>query len=165
MVKKIGVLVVVLAVVAVGWWYWSPQSDRSLVMKALREMADAASKERNETTAAMWLKTRKADEYLADPCSFQLERTMFSGEFSPEEITSNLVRLRRVFNTCRLSFYDAEVTFPQPDRAIIDFTGNLQGELRNGEKVDEVREIRAELSKIKEQWRFCRFSIRQVIRK
>ena len=165
MVKKFLFLLVLVVAGAAIWFFFLRSNDKERVLAALQEAAAAASKDRNETTSAMLLKTQTVGSCFADSCSFQLDEQMFAGDYTPEDIGANLVRMRQVFTESRLSYYDQEVLFPRENEAVINFTGNLKGTLRSNDQVNEAREIQAKLRKIDGKWKFYSFKVREIIKK
>ncbi len=165
MVKKLIGLLVVVALVMAVWYFFFNKTDKDRVLEALTEVAEAASKTPAETTSSMLLKTQTISGFFADKCELDIDDQMFTGEYTPEDISAKMVQMRQFFKDNKLSYYEAEVFFPSENEAVINFTGSLKGTLKNDSKVNEVREIQAKLSKKSGSWRFYCFKIQEILKK
>ena len=165
MVKKLVCLLAVVVAGAAIWYFLFNKTDKDQVLDALSAVAEAASKTAGETTSSMLLKTQMVGGYFAEKCVLNIDDQMFTGEYTPEDISANMVRMRQFFTDNKLSFYDAEVLFPSVDEAVVNFTGSLKGTLKNQSRVNEAREIQAKLTKKSGSWRFYSFKIQEILKK
>jgi len=165
-VKRTGLMILLLVVLGAGGWYFFLRStDREKVLGRLNDLAEYVTKAPGEKGTGLLLKSQLIGRLFADHCEISVDFHNLSGSYTPEELGANLVRSRQFVETIQLSFYDTSVRFPQPDTALLDTTGQVLGKAKNGDRFREVRELAFTLKKIDGKWRFTVCRIREVLRK
>ncbi len=165
MVKKLLIPVIIIICAVVVWLLFFNESPEQKVLKRLKGLAECASKRAGEKTSGMVLKSQMVSGYFDDSCSLMVDEHHLAGDYTPEEISARMVQIRTFFTEMSLDFYEPKVTFPGPDRAEVTFTGHLTGTLKQGDRINEVRELKADLKLKDGKWRFYNFKVTQVITK
>ena len=158
------VIAAVAAVLLGSWLLWNRETPEAKVKAAIREMASCVTKPAGMKTSAELLKVHTFTGLFAPHCRLALHHAMATGEFTPEELGSNLVRFFNMVNRARGAVEEIEVTLHGPDRAAAEFTGILEGEDRSGATFEERRELRTELVLDEEgHWRIASVVIRDLL--
>lgn len=147
------------------WYFFFRESDEVRVLNRLRDLAECVSRNSGEKGTVMLIKSQQLDGFFADRCQIQVNEQMLTGDFTPEQLSAQITRGRQFFKSLSLSIHDPVVKVATPEQAEIDFTGQVLGQTANGERIREIRELRAVLSKKDGKWRFTAFKIREVLRK
>ena len=110
--------VAAVAAVALGsWLVWNRETPEAKVKAAIRDMASSVTKPAGMKTSAELLKVHAFTGLFAPRCRLELHHAMATGEFTPEELGSNLVRFFNMVNRARGAVEEIEVTLHGPDRA------------------------------------------------
>jgi len=163
MVKKLIIPLIIIISAVVVWLLFFNESNEQKVLKRLKGLGECVSKRAGEKTSGMLLKSQMVPGYFDDRCSLMVDDHHLAGDYTPEEISSRMVQIRTFFTEMSLDFYEPKVTFPGPDRAEISFTGHLTGTLKRGDRINEVRELKAELKYKDKKWLFYSFRVTQVL--
>ncbi|MBR2373561.1 MAG: hypothetical protein IKA87_04960 [Lentisphaeria bacterium] len=140
-------------------------TDEKKISRTLDELCRIGSKSFRENPALGALKANKADKVFAPRCLFNFRLHMMDGVISPTEIGSRIVRIQAAFKWIKLDFSELEVAINK-NQADIFFTGSLHGELKQGGKVEELREITATLERQEDgSWKICRMNIKNILEK
>ena len=157
------ILVLVLAAGGAAAWYFLRDSDEVKIRRTLRELCSLATKGSGEKTASGLLKIRQVESLFAPRCHFNFKHEMFSGELSDTEIASTLARFRALFSTVSVKMRGLEITVEPPDSASAVFTGILEGRMKDGRTVSEVRDLFCSLKRIDDRWKVDRITVREVL--
>ena len=163
--KKLLIPAVIILAAATIWFCFFRDNEENKVRRALASLADSASKRAGEKTSTMIIKSQILASNFAEKCGLLIDDKYFAGEYSPEEISNQMLRARTFFHDFSLDFYDTEIDFPSTNEARIAFTGHLTGTLKNGDRINEARELVALLRNDSGKWKFYSFKIRPILRK
>lgn len=159
------VLIPILALGGVSLWYLLRDNDEAQIRKTLNELCDIASKRENEKNAMAMLKLNSTDKIFAPECRIDFRHEMFSGTYTPAELTSLLARSRGVLKSCEVKIRDLAITVELPDKASAVFTGLLDATMNDGSRVNEVRELFCTFRKVEERWLIDSMSVRDILEK
>jgi len=163
-IKLLVFLVIAVAATAFAALYLFP-SDRTKIKKQFDSLSSLVSKEKGESAFAMAYKVNAIANLFADSCSFEFYKNYMTGDYTPEQITSNAVKGRGQFSKISLDFYDI-VPDIQNDAAVVETTVRFHGEIKDSAKVaEETREIQCKLKKIEGKWKFTSFKVVEVLKK
>lgn len=140
-------------------------SPEAKIRKTLNSLCHAASKTEEDGTSAMTIKTLTMYELFAPATSLELRPSTFNGTYSPEEIASNMVRYRALFQYVRLDMRDLFITIESPTRAEAEFTGVLDGLLKGGDRIHEIRELVCSLEYLDDKWKVSAVKIKEILEK
>jgi hypothetical protein len=127
-------------------------SEKERIRKRFHNIASLISREERENPATSFMTMRSLSTYFHDPCIIEIGESSFSGEFSPDEIARNIIRMRASCDRLKLSFHDLGITITGDDRARAVFTAELTGRYQGGDISRHVREVRVDLRKIEKRW-------------
>jgi len=164
-VKKhpvIAVLVFILSVLAVLTLF---PSEEKKVRKQFKALSNVVSKEPRESVFTTARKAKEIVPLFDENCELVIPADSVSAFFSRGEITSYVIRGRTQFSDLSLTFVDLSITFPDPGTAKVVLTAKLKGNVVNGDRMDETREVKSTLKKIKRKWLFAGFEVVEVLKK
>jgi len=164
-VKKhpvIAVLALILSVLAVLTLF---PSEKKKVKKQFEALSRVVSKEPGENVFTTARKAKEIVPLFDENCELIMPADSVSGYFSRGEITSYAIRGRTQFSDLSLTFVDLSITFPDRGTAKVILTAKLKGKGVNGDRVDETREVKSTLKKIKRAWLFIGFEVVEVLKK
>jgi hypothetical protein len=167
MVKKIILLIIVATgLVAVGYFFFHTPSESQRIINRLHRLASSISKQGSEGAVTLALKHQTIAALIDAQCSVFIREAMLTGNFTPEEFAAQMLRSRTIFKSIegKVDYCEVELSADQTT-AIISFAVRISGELKNGRKIDEVRDLQATVKKVDEKWLFSNFEIRQVLEK
>lgn len=159
------ILVFVLAAGGAAAWYFLRDSDEVKIRRTLRELCSLATKGSGEKAASGLLKIRQVESLFAPRCQFDFKHEMFSGELSDVEIASTLTRFRALFSTVSVKMRGLEIAVEPPDSASAIFTGILEGRMKDGRTISEVRDLFCSLKLLDGSWKVERITVREVLEK
>ncbi|OGV46480.1 MAG: hypothetical protein A2017_20560 [Lentisphaerae bacterium GWF2_44_16] len=165
MVKKIIAALVAIVIIAGLYFVIFHKSDKDRVKRQLALLSDYASKYPGEGAAVMLMKTQAVGGLFDEHCGLEVGDDFFSGDYTPEEISSKSVMMRRQFSNALISFYDINVDFPEKDKALVTLTARFTGVVSGGETVNQVRELQVTLNRKNGKWLFAEFKIVTVLKK
>ena len=162
---RILVLLIFVAVAVVIAVFFLFPSDKTKIRRQFESLSSLVSKEKGESGIAMVYKTNALAALFADSCSFEFSQNAMSGEYTPEQITSNAAKGRAQFSRISLDFYDI-IPDIKDDVAVVETTVRFHGEIKDSARVaEETREIQCRLKKIDGKWKFSCFRVVEVLRK
>jgi hypothetical protein len=164
-VKKhpvIAVLLLILGVLAV--LILLPSEERK-VKKQFKALSNVVSKEPGESVFTTARKAQEIVPLFDENCELIMPVDSVSAYFSRGEITSYVIRGRSRFSDISLRFVDLSITFPERGTAKVALTAKLSGKAVNGDRLDETREVKSTLKKIKRKWLFAAFEVVEVLKK
>jgi hypothetical protein len=98
-------------------------------------------------------------------CEFKVPVYSFSGNYTPDEITSYAAQGRLASSELHLKFYDLDITFPGEGSAKATLTARLTGKLNTGDYIDETHEVESLLKKTGKKWLFSKFEVIEILKK
>jgi hypothetical protein len=164
-VKKhpvIAVLALTLSVLAILTLF---PSEKKKVRKQFEGLSNVVSKEPGESVFTTARKAKEIVPLFDENCELIMPADSVSAYFSRGEITSYVIRGRTQFSDLSLTFVDLSITFPDPGTAKVVLTAKLKGNVVNGDRMDETREVQSTLKKIKRKWLFAAFEVVEVLKK
>lgn len=165
MVKKLLAGSLLAAVAIAAWLIIMNNSDEKRIIKTLSGLTDCVSKHSGEKTSVMLFKSQILLGYFDDMCILKIDDSHLSGAYTPENISSNMTRIRSFFKEISLNFYDTKISFPSPDKAVVTMTGHLTGTLKRGNRINESRELKAELRKSNGKWLVYNLEVQEILKK
>jgi len=166
MVKRLFLLVLILAAAGILYWLIKGDSDEVRIRKSFETFARAASKEAGEGTTALLIKTQTLGKLFDEKCSLEGTKTFLDGNYTPEEVTSNAVMARKHASSLSMRFHDLTVNISSPEDASARFTVRVTGISANaGGSFSESREMNATLRKKEGKWLFTSFKVIDVFEK
>lgn len=167
MVKKIVLLVVISAViVAVGYFLLRRPTNEQLIIERLNLLSSSVSKKTGEGAIAMAVKHQTINGLIDEQCTVFIKEAMLAGDFTPEEFAAQMTRSRTMFKSINGKIDGCEVQIDSDQTAAtVSFAIRITAELKNGRKVDEVRDLQATVRKVDNKWLFSGFKILQVLEK
>ena len=158
----IAVLALILSLLAVLTLF---PSEEKQVRKRFKALSNVVSKEPRENVFTTARKAQEIVPLFDENCELIIPEDSVSAFFSRGEITSYVIRGRTQFSDLSLTFVDLSITFPERGTAKVVLTAKLKGKVVNGDKVDETREVKSTLTKIKRKWLFVAFEVVEVLKK
>ena len=88
-----------------------------------------------------------------------------NGTYKPLAFASAISAARKNFSYIKGSVYDVEITINTDQKtALIEYSVRVVGS-RNGKSFDESRDLKSEMVKEEDKWKFASFEIREVLEK
>ena len=162
--KWIVLLIILFLLGGISLWYITRDSEEAKVKRKLHELADFGIKAEGEKEIFGALKVNGTDKVFAPQFELSLKYDMFSGTYTPREMTANLARFRMLFKQVKVRVADTVITI-NGDKADAVFTGLLDGVTADGKAVNEVRELNCTLAKIDGKWLINKLVVRDILEK
>ncbi len=166
--KKTIITVFILtgACVAVWLFFFSKKTDEELIKKQLNGLVAACSKNSDEGGIVMAMKNADISHFIASTCSVSIAQIMMNGTYTPMEFAGSMTRSRSLFTRLKGSVYDVEIIVrPDKKSATLDYSVRVVGQIKKGDLFDDSRDLRSEMKKEDEKWKFASFEIREVLEK
>jgi hypothetical protein len=160
-------IIVGAMILVIGLWvaiYFFPSEEKK-IKKQFRLLAEWVSKDPGENTFTMAYKIKNIGTLFDGTCEFNLPVYSFSGNYTPEEISSYAAQGRLSFSELNLKFYDFDIAFLEKAIAKVTLTAKLTGKSNVGEYIDETHELESVLKKIEKKWLFSKFEVIEVLKK
>jgi hypothetical protein len=166
-VEKIRYMVIVGALLAAGIiaFVIFSQSEEAKVRKQFGVLAEKMEKTEKETPLVAAARANKIKELFAETCTVHAPAYSFSREISSQDLPSLVIATRSRYSKISLEFYDFIIEFPAKDSAHVNLTANMTGKLRSGEYVDDVHELKCNLTKTEDTWLFREIEVVEVLKK
>jgi len=158
----IALLVVIIGIAAVRALL--PSEERK-IKKQFDSLSKWVSKDRGETAFTMARKTKRISTLFADPCRFDTPFHSFSGDYTPQEISSYAAQVHLHFSKLSLRLYDLDIEIPSEGMAKAILTAKVEGRTTTGEHVQETHEVECELTKSEDKWLFRYVEVVEVLKK
>lgn len=160
------VLLVLAALIGWGGYAWCcGRSPEARIRNVLISLEENASRSSGEKLPAGIIKNQALGNLFAPSSSLQFRTEMFSGEYTPSELTANAARLRLMFSSLKIGVSDIQIDLLAPTEAVAYFTGTLKGRLKTGAFVDEVRDLSCKFVELDGEWKIKSMMIREVLEK
>ena len=167
MKRKLCIFSVLLAAAGIAaYFFFFAEKEESKIKRAFGELSATVRKSGNEGMLVSLEKAKTASKFFDEICTLKLENIPQGvGRMSRDNIASNTAMLRKYFDRMDISFYDMEI-FVESDgaEARMTFTAVFNGS-GSGRKVEEPREMDAELVKKGGRWLIRSLAFREVIQK
>lgn len=166
--KKIILTILVLVVAGLGVWFifFDKKTDEELIKEQIVELAETCGKNPKESSVVMAMKNSRIANPIASHCSVTIPQAMMNGSYSPMEFAGSMTRSRALFNSLKGTIEEMEVTVSaDKQKAVVDYSVRVNGCLKNGDTVEEARDLRSEMIKEEDKWKISSFEIRQVLEK
>ena len=139
-------------------------NEKKKIKKQFAKLTEYVSKQPKEGNISMVFKTQSMSSLFADSCEIEIPGTPLTGNYSPEEISSNVARAKMHFSSISLNIYDIEVEIADENHASAVFTASFKASSKNRE-AEETREISSSLVKVEGKWKFSGFKLVEVLEK
>ncbi|MDR0932867.1 MAG: hypothetical protein LBM70_07620 [Victivallales bacterium] len=163
--RLIAIAMMLVIVGGIAFWYFNRDSDEKKIRQTIQTLCDIASKRANENPALSLINANAADKVFASKCKIDFRHEMFSGSYTPTELTSILLRSKRVLKSCEIDIRDVSIMLTSRERASAVFTGLLDAITTDGKVVSEVRDLYCTLQKIDDSWLIDSMSVRDILEK
>jgi hypothetical protein len=170
MVNKISLFIkplLLLLAVAAGALIWHAcfnKTDKDLIKEQLCQFSANASKYAGEGMAQGIFKCKALEKLFGKTCHVNINVDMFSGSFSPEEVSSKAMFCRNHCVSAIINFYNIKTTI-EGDNAEATLTASLDGSSKDGKRFNEYRELIFSLKKDDGRWLIYKIDIHQIIEK
>ena len=149
-VKTLGAATLVaVAVIVLVVRFW-PSEERAIRAR-LAMIEKIGSKAGAEQPLESLSKARQIAGLFNDPCQLVIESVNHAGSYSRRQIQERIVMVRAAYVTATVSFHDLNIVLAGSDTATVSGTIRVRGQGMSG-PVADVRELRAEMAKIDDQW-------------
>ncbi len=159
------IVILVLGIGGISTWLILRNTAETQIRKTMKQICWVVSKNPKESLANHAIKLQQSNEIFTDPCSLDFHLHLFQGEFPVCEIAAVISQYRMMFENVKAEIRDLHITINSPELANVSFTGQIHGTLKNGERINEVRDLVCELNKIDGKWQIHTMNIREVLEK
>ncbi len=159
------IALVFLILGGISFWYLTRDSEELKIKRIVHALCSLTSKPENESAAMGALKISKSDEVFAPKCRFEFKYEMFSGNYTPREITANLARYWAMFQWSAVTMSDLQILEVNQENASAVFTGFLNGVTAGNKKIEEARDLYCKFIKTDGNWRISELIIREILEK
>jgi hypothetical protein len=159
-------LLLLLALLA-GWLIWNTyfnKTDKHMIQEQLYKFRTNASKYSGEGMTQSLLKCKSLENIFDKTCYVNINLDMFTGSFSPEEISSKAMFLRNQLSSAVIGFHNVKLEI-DGEKADAILTASFDGESRDGKRFTEYRELIFSLKKIDGKWLIYKIDIHQIMEK
>lgn len=157
-------LLLTVAAGAVIWYVYFNKRDKELIKEQLYQFRSDASKYAGEGMTQSVLKCKALEKLFDKICQVNINFDMFSGSFSPEEISSKAMFCRNHCNSAAIDFHKIKITV-DGDNAEAGFTASLDGTSKDGKRFNEYTELIVSLKKIEGKWLIYKIDIHPILEK
>jgi len=131
-----------------------PEAD---VRRAHAELASVLGKTGEDGDATALLEAHALQELFAEACEVSGDAGRLTGVYSPEEIASTALRTQALFHSIELTFSELSISFPDPDRAVAQFSAVLTaiGKTERPGTLNENRAVVSRMQRVDGRWLFA----------
>ena len=152
----------VLILCAAAYWVLKGTSEEEKVRKVLFQLTTLAEKPQGVRPTELAVKLKTLQTVFADSVSIDFGARKLSDTYTPRSLEPMLVSFRKHFVETTCSMSDVEITL-QGDRANAVFACRFKGVPRQGNRVDEVRDVSCQLVKRDQKWYIENISINDIL--
>lgn len=156
-------LIAVAGIILGGYFLLMQESDPVKVRKTIKSFCRMGSKSESDGAAGAMVLISRTREIFADEFSVQIREAGLNGKFNPTKMTSELARCRAIFSSVKLDAEDMEISFPEPGRALVFFTGVLDGKTKSGRRISEARDVECRLVLTEGKWKIVHFQLQEIL--
>ena len=163
--KKTLLIVLALLIAGIAAFYLL-RSEKHIIKKQFRGIAECVSKESGEGNIAMAAKMMSLGNYLTESVVLGIRDLPMFQEMTSEEIVSLATRGRGFIDELKITIVDVETDILSKEKARSRCTAKVR--LRSKSKeydYDELRTFSSDLVKIEGKWRFASFKEDELIKK
>lgn len=165
MVKRIAIGLIILAAAVAAYFIFFGETEEQKIRRLLSDLCvDCAKNKESSSAAALIVKTNVLKKYFTDPCTLSVHRGFLQGSYSDVRIANEIMRVNMFFESSDLSYSDLIISINE-DEAETVFTGRFKAVLKDGGKVDEVREVELKLKKIDKKWKISAAEVHKILEK
>ncbi len=159
------VLALVVPLLVFGAWLLLFKKDDASQIKArFAAFSKEVAKNGVEGATAAVMKSQAIANLFAETCELSIQDSPLTGTYAREEMASHAFNARRHFQNVALSFHELELEV-KGDSAEARFTALLTGDVKDGDKLQEARDMTATLVKADGKWLFKSFKVREILRR
>ena len=165
--KKLIIIILLLAVAGAAYWFFffDKKTEEELIREQLDGLVSACSKKGKESAISVVMNNSEISNYIASTCSVSIAQMMMNGTYTPMEFAASLSKSRLFFKSLKGSTYDVEIRLTNDTTATVDYSVRIVGKRKNGDAFDDSRDLRSEIVKEEDKWKFAGFEIREVLEK
>ena len=166
MVKKIfGVIVLVAVAAACVWYYGFYSTDEAVLRRRIASLEENLSKESNQSAVAEAVRLEKLSGYpAADGMTVRNVHEYVDGGYSPTSFASTVIKGGQLCRELDVDFSHVEVKIVKSGVAVVTLEGEAEAELKNGEKIDETRDLTLDFQKIDGEWKLIGVSSEKIVK-
>ncbi|HOK05057.1 MAG TPA: hypothetical protein P5105_02450 [Victivallales bacterium] len=139
-------------------------NDKEKIKKQFANLASAVSIIPGEKPIQIGLKMTTMPELFDNPCEIEATHEWINGSYTPQEISSQIMRAKMNFKSLSLTFYDISIEL-RDDFAVVNFTARLTATKKDNKSIEEVREVKADLRRKEKKWVFTKFAVVETLKK
>ncbi len=163
--KVILVLILAIAAGLIYWYGFRTPTDREILAGRLKALCENLDKPPQEGMPVGLIKSEAVSRIFTDPVEMYWPETILSGSMNAVEISANHQRFRAMVNRAAFGVSEVDINVVSKDFATVNFTGTVDAELKNGERLFEAREISSDWLKVDGSWRMSRLTAQDIIRR
>ena len=170
MVNKLFYGVIIFLVIIGGIWgyfHFFRPSEKTIIINNLKELTQAASKKQKSGAISLALSSQTVDKLITDTIEVEVGYAAIDSYYNRYTFSNQIMRAKTAFSKLIFKIYDCEVTLAQDKKsAEIAFTVEVKGKLKQGQNINDVKDVIAQVRKNSEgKWQFSKFSLQQVVHK
>jgi hypothetical protein len=155
-----GILAGVMLAALIFW-----QSEEAKIRKQFKFIAEKFEKTPGESPIIAAAKANRIREVSAERCRIDAPAYSAPRDILSDELPGIVSRIRSEYSAMSLTFHDFVIEFPEQDTAKVNVTAIMKGESARGDPVEDIHELKCNLEKIDEVWRFKEVEVVEVLRK
>ncbi|MDD4817342.1 MAG: hypothetical protein PHI85_05170 [Victivallaceae bacterium] len=166
MVKKIIGLAVLLALGGAAVWYYGfYNTDEAVLRRRIAGLEENLCKDEHQSAIAEAVRLEKLSGYpAADGMTVRSVHEYVDGNYTPTSFASTVVKGGRLCRELEVDFSHIEVKIVKPGFAVVTLEGEAEAELKNGERIDETRDITLDFQKIDGEWKLTGVASEKVVK-
>ncbi len=150
-------LLVSIVVLVSGAIFFLP-NDESQIKENLSLLAESCSTKVGESVIESLTKATAASKLCTSPCRVEIQSRKIDKEFSPKEVSDNILILNKRLPDTTFHFEDINIELPTKTEANVITTIRLNGRSTEGQFTDAY-EVDITLVKIDGDWLFSSFTV------
>lgn len=166
MVKTRHIIVVVgilTAGILAALIFW--ENEEAKIRKQFEFIEEKIDKKPVESPIIAAAKANQIREVFAEKCRIDAPAYSAPRDIPSDELPAIVLRIRSEYSAISLMFHDFVIEFPEQDSAQVNVTAVMEGKSTSGKTIEDFHELRCNLEKIKEVWRFKEVEVVEVLRK
>ncbi len=166
MVKSKPVMITVAIMIAgLVVFFLLPQSDASKIKNQFYFIADKIEKIDQENPFVSAAKEDKLKEAILSPCKILSPVYDLEKDYPIKELSRFVLAKRLQYINITLRFHDFIIDIIGDTTAIVRLTGELEGQLKNGNLVSDIHEFKCNMQKADDSWKIKSIEIVEVLEK
>jgi hypothetical protein len=164
-IRTASILASILTILIVGVSLSCSTNEEKRVRNQFKLLSEFVSKDRSENALTMAQKIKNTAQLFVDGCEINVPDQSVVGSYSRDEIARYAGQARLQFSKLSLRFHDLDIYFPENAVALVTVTARAEGNSKDGERVNEVRELQCALTRTEDVWLFSRIEVVEVLQK